>query len=253
MSFHKLLINCLLLFYISHHAAAQQLYILKLSDSIPIHFDFATNQINNLEDINNRLEKFQQIKDGKIIINAYTDTVGTIEYNTELAEKRLQTAVDFVRKYADETISVFTYNRNENRDLHTLSINDTLFRRSDILVYENVLNIELNKPYPLKINFDGDSYILRPEAKPVIDEMIEILEKESDLSTELHGHISGHRSTYDLSLNRTLSVKQYMVERGINPDRIICKGMDNKHKLVHEEPWENNPLNRRVEIIFFRP
>lgn len=234
-----------------NHSYAQDLYALKLVDSIPIHFNFATNEINNLDSIIYRIEKAGVVRDGKIVVNAYTDSVGTIEYNTELAERRMNTALEFIQKNAHQTTSVFANNKNESRE-NQPKINDTLFRRSDILIFKNQLTIEFDKPYPLPINFDGNQYFLRPEAKIVIDKMIDILEQHPELNIKLHGHISGHSGDYPLSLKRTLSVKAYMVEKGIDENRITCKGFDNKQKLYFEETWENNPLNRRVEIIFVR-
>lgn len=245
---NKILLISLLFF--SFSSFSQNLYTLKLIDSIPMHFNFATNEINNLENIQPRIEKLQAIKEGKVVINAYTDSVGTIEYNTELAEKRMQTTLEFIQENTHQNIFIFSNNKNESRENQPLSIEDSLFRRSDILIFENQLDIEYDKPYPLPINFDGNQHFLRPEAKLVIDKMIAVLEQHPDLKIKLHGHVSGHSGDYELSLNRTLSVKKYMVERGINENRITCKGFDNKKKLYHEQPWENNPLNRRVEILF---
>lgn len=239
-----------LTYFICFTAASQDFYTLRQVDSIPVHFYFATTDFIDTDEVTPKLEEIRLQKGGKIIVNAYTDTVGTIEYNTGLAEKRLLKVLDLIAP--DPQVPVFSFNRNEQRDLPTVSTPDTLFRRVDILVYKNQLTIELDKPYPLQINFDGNQSYLRDEAKPMIDKMIAILEKEPELNIELHGHISGHTPTYDLSLNRTLSVKHYMVERGIHPDRITCKGFDNTRKLVPEESWESNPLNRRVEIVFLK-
>lgn len=229
---------------------AQDLYVLKQVDSIPLHFRYATDIDINATSIHHQVEQLQAIRDGNIVINAYTDSVGTIEYNTELGAKRLVFALETVKQYAHPAIPVTANNYHEGRNNQPLRINDTLYRRADILVYEKQLNIEYGKPYPLPINFDANLHMLRPEAKLVIDKMITVLVDHPALNIKLHGHVSGHSGDYELSLNRTLSVKAYMVERGIDGNRITCKGFDNTQKLYYEEPWENNPLNRRVEIIF---
>lgn len=229
---------------------AQDLYVLKQVDSIPLHFRYATDIDINATSIHHQVEQLQAIRDGNIVINAYTDSVGTIEYNTELGAKRLVFALETVKQHVHSDIPITANNCHEGRKNQPLSINDTLYRRADILVYKKQLNIEYEKPYPLPINFDANLHILRPEAKFVIDKMVAVLEAHPQLNIKLHGHISGHSGDYELSLNRTLAVKNYMVERGIDATRITCKGFDNTQKLYHEEPWENNPLNRRVEIIF---
>jgi len=228
----------------------QDLYKIKLVDSIPLHFNFATDQINNLASISNKLDSLSTYSDAKIIVNAYTDSVGTIEYNEALAERRLAFCLNLIQPLVPRSSMIYSNNQHEKREFQPIGIDDTLFRRVDVLVYQNQLTIEYNKPYPLPINFDGNQYFLRDESKVVIDKMIAILEKHPALKIELHGHVSGHSGDYQLSLNRTLSVKEYMVQRGIADERIKCIGFDNKRKLYFEQPWENNPLNRRVEIIF---
>lgn len=234
------------------NANTQELYSIQLIDSIPMHFNYATNIINNWSAIQSRVEQLSALKEGHLIVNAYTDSVGTIEYNIELGAKRLTFAMEAVQQRVHQGILIYSANKQEGREQQPVNINDTLFRRADVLVYEKKLNIEYNKPYPLPINFDGNQSYLREEAKLVIDKMIVILQKYPELKIELHGHVSGHLGDYPLSLNRTLSVKEYMVQRGIWEERITGKGFDNKKKLYYEEPWENNPLNRRVEIIFIK-
>lgn len=244
----------LILFFLSllsifHATSQEEMYTLKLVDSLPLHFHFATNEPLNLGEIKSSLQRLSTIREGKIIVNAYTDSVGTIDYNTELAEKRMQYALNLIHEKAPQVIPISPNNKNEGRE-NQPAIVDTLFRRADILIFENQLTIEFDKPYPLPINFDGNQFFLRQESKVTIDKIVTMLKKHPELIIQLHGHVSGHAGDYELSLNRTLSVKEHMVQQGIDGNRITCIGFDNKKKLFFEQPWENNPANRRVEIIF---
>ncbi len=246
----KQILLSLLLLFTAHPCHLQDLYILKQVDSIPVHFRYATDIVVNATTIRHQLKKLQTIRDGNIVVNAYTDSVGTIEYNTELGAKRLAVALEKVKQYAHAALPVTANNCHEDRNNQPLGINDTLYRRVDILVYEQQLNIEYGKPYPLPINFEGNQHVLLPKSKLVINKITTVLEAHPKLNVKLHGHTSGRGRDYELSLNRAIAVKNYMVERGVDEKRITCKGFDNTQKLYHEEPWENNPLNRRVEIIF---
>lgn len=247
-------ISLILLLSLQSYCNSQEFYSTELVDSIPVHFHFSTNKVINSKEVIPKLETIRGLNNGKVVINSYTDTVGTIEYNTELAQKRLQVALELINTHImDAKIHVSTVNRNEQRETFHEMINDTLFRRADILIYENKLNIELNKPYKLQIQFDGGKYILRPEARTEIEKLVFLMKQESDLIIQLHGHISGNVSNNALSQNRAESVKMYMIEKGIDTGRITCISFDNKKKLVQESPWENNPINQRVEVVFFKP
>lgn len=244
----------LILSLLPFYSQSQEFYSTELVDSIPVHFRFATNKVINTTEIFPKLEAIRHLKDGTIIIKSYTDTVGTIEYNTELADKRLQTTLNLIHTpITNNKIPVSRVNRNEQRDTFHELISDTLFRRADILIYNNRLNIELNKPYKLRIHFDGGKYELRPEAKTEIEKLVLVMDREQELAIELHGHISGNVSNNALSQNRAEAVKRYLVQKGIDAERITCRSFDNKKKLVQEAPWQNNPVNQRVEVVFFKP
>lgn len=243
-----------LILLLPFYSNSQEFYSTELVDSIPVHFHFATNKIINATEITPNLETIRNLDNGAVVIKSYTDTVGTIEYNTELAEKRLQKVLELSGTYTvDNKISISTFNRNEQRETFHKTMNDTLFRRADILIYETKLTIELNKPYKLQIHFDGGKYELRPEAKKEIEKLALVMKQESELAIELHGHISGNVSNNALSQNRAESVKLYLIQNGIDAGRITCRSFDNKKKLVQESPWQNNPINQRVEVVFFKP
>lgn len=243
-----------LILLLPFYCKSQEFYSTELVDSIPVHFHFSTNKVINSKEIIPKLEAIRGLNNGNVVIKSYTDTVGTIEYNTELAQKRLQIALELINIYITDTNTpVSTVNKNEQRETFNEITNDTLFRRADILIYDNKLNIELNKPYKLKIHFDGGKYLLRPEAKREIEKLVLLMKQEADLIIQLHGHISGNVSNNALSQNRAESVRMYMIEKGIDAGRITCISFDNKKKLVQESPWENNPINQRVEVVFFKP
>lgn len=246
----RIIFLALIAFCWSLSASAQQLYKLTLLDSISVEFKFGTTDVINLDVVKNKILDLNKGKgnDVKVIINSYTDTVGTLKFNQNLAEKRLQKVIDLYQIFSKFNTPIISNNINEDR-FYQIEIDDSLYRRADILVYEYKLNAELNKPYPLQINFVEGTAVPRKNAKEIMDEIAFVLKKDVSLNIELHGHISGNDPDYELSLNRALRVKKYLVDSGINEERIVCKGMSNKHKLYPETSEENKALNRRVEII----
>lgn len=228
----------------------QQLYSLILSDSVTVEYSFGSSEIINRNEIISRLDTitFQNIK--KIIINGYTDTVGSLTYNEKLAENRLKKAHELLKERITPSLSISFNNLNEKRN--QFNIVDSLYRRADILFYRYHLNVPLNKNYPLQVNFPGDSDFILPDSRGLIDQIAFILLQDTTLNIELQGHISGENSNYELSLNRALSVQAYLVNKGVRESRISSKGMDNKYKLYREVSEATMAKNRRVEIILSR-
>jgi|GEM_PF-6868104 len=235
-------------------AVAQVEEKIAVIDSIPIHFTFATNKVIDLTEITKRLDSLSHQPYDSVKINAYTDTVGSSLYNIPLGEKRLAKGLELFIPTFNTTAQLNQENLHETRINNHADVHDSLFRRVDIIAYKKQLNIEYGKPYPLQINFDGNQHFLREEAKVELMKLVKALKAFPELHIELHGHISGRTfSNTSLSLNRSLSTKKFLVQNGIEESRISCFGFQNTRPLKFENPGENNPQNRRVEVIFIEP
>jgi outer membrane protein OmpA-like peptidoglycan-associated protein len=72
-----------------------------------------------------------------------------------------------------------------------------------------------------------------------------------DIRIELSGHTDNQgnpRSNVELSQARVEAVKQYLVERGIDPDRITGRGYGGSRPIASNRTEETRRLNRRVEF-----
>lgn len=245
------------LFYISFlttitfSSYAQFEYRTIVIDSIGIQFKFAKDDLLAPQKDLPKLQSIRLSGQQTIKITSYTDTVGSVIYNDTLSMKRLRKVVSRLEhlNLTSEQLS----SKSEQRDHHS-QLPDSLFRRVDIIIYENQVDIEYGKPYPLQINFDGNQHFLRSEAKVELIKLVQVLQTFPQLHIELHGHISGRTySNSSLSLNRSLSTKAFLVEQGIDEKRINCLGFQNTRPLKIEMPGQNFPENRRVEVIFVEP
>lgn len=103
--------------------------------------------------------------------------------------------------------------------------------------------------YDLLIEFDLDSTSLRVEARRHLDAFIEALH-----SPALAGHrflVEGHTDAtgpadynLELSRRRAAAVVDYLVRRGIDPDRLMARGFGETRPRAADP---ENPANRRVE------
>lgn len=108
-----------------------------------------------------------------------------------------------------------------------------------------------------EITFEFDSYKILDESKPVIDFLVDVMDKHPDLLIELAGYtdqIGNEKYNYRLSRRRSEAVKNYMVSKGIDEERIIVLGFGEWMPLISGKDKDKNDLrmNRRVEYNFTR-
>lgn len=115
-------------------------------------------------------------------------------------------------------------------------------------------NIELNKDYILKnIQFEFDSYTLLKSSHPELDQIVNILLENQAFNVRLSGHtdfVGSDDYNLLLSRNRARSVADYLIAKGIKPERISSFGFGKSRPLVNEQTEKARSLNRRVEIRF---
>ena len=86
----------------------------------------------------------------------------------------------------------------------------------------------INKPSVVEnIFYDFDKATLRPESKEALDEIVVMLEDNPNVSIEMGAHTDRKGSeeyNINLSERRAKSVVDYLVEKGINPERLTWVG-----------------------------
>ena len=113
---------------------------------------------------------------------------------------------------------------------------------------------------PMIVYFDFDKSIIRKDDVPVLNELVSILKQYPSLMSELK--VSGHtdamgsvKYNFKLGETRAKSVKQFVVNKGINADRMVLKSFGksvpaapNTTPANHDNP-KGRALNRRAEIF----
>jgi outer membrane protein OmpA-like peptidoglycan-associated protein len=102
------------------------------------------------------------------------------------------------------------------------------------------------------VHFDFDRYSLRPEATRALDEAVKAMLENRQLTVDIEGHTCNiGTAEYNLALGerRSISVRDYLVSRGITADRIrtVSYGEERpKHDNAREE---TRRLNRRAALV----
>lgn len=103
-----------------------------------------------------------------------------------------------------------------------------------------------------QIHFEYNKATIRPESYPVLDAVVEVLDKNPDIKIEVQGHTDNRGSAaYNkgLSDRRAASVVKYLVSHGITPARLTSRGYGFDRPLVPNTSDQNRALNRRVQFV----
>ena len=101
------------------------------------------------------------------------------------------------------------------------------------------------------IFFETDSYDLKPESKVELNEVVEFMENNPDVRIMLEGHtdnVGSRKYNLELSKNRARTVYNYLVDQGIDPERMEYKGYGFSEPVETNETEEGRARNRRTEM-----
>ena len=101
------------------------------------------------------------------------------------------------------------------------------------------------------ITFSTGSAKLRRDASKHLDQAAEFLLKRRNLQLRIEGHTdsTGNESkNRELSRRRAESVKRYLVQRGVPPDRLITVGMASSHPVKSNKSEAGRKANRRYQF-----
>jgi outer membrane protein OmpA-like peptidoglycan-associated protein len=104
-----------------------------------------------------------------------------------------------------------------------------------------------------KIQFDFNKAELTPSSKTVLNEVVQLLKENATLKIRVEGHTSGADNQKNLILSeaRAQSVKAYLVENGIDEQRITAVGFGSKEPLSKGTEPNEVAKNRRVELKLY--
>jgi len=108
-----------------------------------------------------------------------------------------------------------------------------------------------------RIYFEEGSAVLLPQSAPVLEAVLDILFDHLEIQHLLiEGH-TNHRGLYEVNLSlserRSASVMAWLVQRGVNPHRLVSKGYGSHRPLVDPTHPDALEINRRVEFTILRP
>ncbi len=104
-----------------------------------------------------------------------------------------------------------------------------------------------------QVNFKTNSYILANSSYSELDSIVNILKRDITLRIIVSGHtdITGiFFKNFELSEKRAKNVADYIINKGIEKDRVRYKGYGSSKPIADNENEKGRTINRRVEIVF---
>jgi OmpA-OmpF porin, OOP family len=103
-----------------------------------------------------------------------------------------------------------------------------------------------------QIHFATNKDIIKPESYPILNAVVDALDKNPAFKIEVQGHTDdkgANAYNLDLSQRRAQSVRKYLVSHGIDAARLTAKGYGEEVPLVANDSEANRALNRRVQFV----
>lgn len=94
--------------------------------------------------------------------------------------------------------------------------------------------------------------VILPESIPELESIYAFLEKNPSAKIELQGHTDSQGDfnlNLELSRNRALAVKNFMIKKGIDEKRISTRGFGGTRPIASNQTEETRRKNRRVELL----
>jgi len=104
----------------------------------------------------------------------------------------------------------------------------------------------------LYINFDTGKSIIKPESKPIIEQIVQMMTSGSGLKISVEGHtdnVGSPKSNQTLSDERAKAVVSAIVAQGIDARRLSALGHGQDKPIADNKTEEGRAKNRRVELV----
>ncbi len=101
------------------------------------------------------------------------------------------------------------------------------------------------------VNFEVGKSTLTPESETILNGVAESLVANDSIRVQVTGHTDNTGSlalNRRLSRDRALSVRAYLVSRGVAEDRLTARGFGPDQPVASNKTTEGRALNRRVEL-----
>jgi outer membrane protein OmpA-like peptidoglycan-associated protein len=237
-------------------------------EQLEVFFDFNKSEINELakQKLETWIAADKEVEVSKIY--GYCDWIGTNPYNDTLSLKRVDAVYKFLKNKNITVLDNYEV-KGFGKDFKQSKIQSEnrkvtiYFQKKKAVISISEGNMSLDER--VKIAKKGDVLILKniyffnrsakivPESKPVLYELLCVLEENPNLKIQIQGHICCQLVSdfEDISTARARAIYVFLAQNKINRKRLSFKGFG-VSKPIHpipEKTEQEADENRRVEIM----
>jgi outer membrane protein OmpA-like peptidoglycan-associated protein len=153
---------------------------------------------------------------------------------------------------AGKTIWIKVY--SQETGIEVTAVEEKAFAASITPPTADALKTALDKDgrIALYVNFDFNKATLKPDAKPVIDQVVALMKSNPALKLEIDGHtdnVGAHDYNVKLSQDRAAAVVAALKTAGVDATRLSSNGFGPDKPIADEATAEGRAKNRRVELV----
>ena len=102
------------------------------------------------------------------------------------------------------------------------------------------------------IQFETGKDVIKPVSFPILNDIVKIMKENPSYLLQINGHtdnVGNPESNQILSEKRAISVKNYLVSKGVAENRLTPQGFGDTKPVVPNNSAANRAKNRRVEFV----
>jgi len=150
---------------------------------------------------------------------------------------------------------VLKYNTNPTKidtDGGTTNDKEEITRGSNPLNPEDDIILDVEAPIVLDgVTFETGRADLTPESEKMLLRVLNTLNAYPKMKVEIRGYtdnVGKASNNLALSQRRANSVRYWVLNKGVNPDRVVAKGYGEGNPIADNSTKEGRRLNRRIEF-----
>ncbi|MBK7761731.1 MAG: OmpA family protein [Deltaproteobacteria bacterium] len=107
-----------------------------------------------------------------------------------------------------------------------------------------------------RVYFDTGKTTIKPESYGLLDEVAQVLAQNPQITLlRVEGHTDDQGADLNnlkLSQGRAEEVRNYLIQRGVSPDRLVAAGFGEGQPVASNKTEDGRATNRRVEFIVLK-
>jgi OOP family OmpA-OmpF porin len=182
------------------------------------------------------------------VIRNYSNAVKSIG-GTSVYEWHNGATLKLVKDGREVWVGVATGNQGA---AYTLTIVERAAMVQEVTANDMMAALQRDGFMALYINFDTGKSTIRPESRPIVEQIVALMKQNAGLRLSIEGHtdnVGTPASNKLLSEQRAKAVLDAVVATGVPSSRLSAIGWGQDRPIADNRSQEGRAKNRRVEIV----